>query len=167
MVVELTLRLVRHGRTTWNDEHRYCGHADVPLSAAGREELVPLPATEYRSVWSSDLRRCRDTATALGLRPVCTADLREFDFGEIEGATWDTLDATIRTALLDYESFAAPGGETVAEFAARVEGFVDSLPAGHHLLVTHGGVIQHLLWRAGDDRRVAPGEWIDLAISRR
>lgn len=163
----MTLRLVRHGRTAWNDEGRYCGHADVSISAAGRDALAPLPAMEYQSVWSSDLRRCRETAVALGLRPAFSAALREFDFGEIEGATWDSLDAKTKAALLDYETFAAPGGETVAAFAARVEGFVDALAAGHHLVLTHGGVIQHLLWREGDDRRVAPGEWVDLAISRR
>ncbi|KAG5185301.1 histidine phosphatase superfamily [Tribonema minus] len=35
-----TLVLVRHGESTWNDENRFTGWADVPLSEAGKKEAV-------------------------------------------------------------------------------------------------------------------------------
>mmetsp|Transcript_20307 Transcript_20307/g.30014 ORF Transcript_20307/g.30014 Transcript_20307/m.30014 type:complete len:302 (-) Transcript_20307:18-923(-) len=37
---EYTLVLVRHGESTWNDENRFTGWADVPLSARGKEEAI-------------------------------------------------------------------------------------------------------------------------------
>ncbi|MEQ8842577.1 MAG: histidine phosphatase family protein [Acidimicrobiales bacterium] len=165
----LTLRLLRHGTTEWTEAGRYCGHADPGLNETGRLALrsVWLPESVYRSVVCSDLRRCRETAAALGLAPTLTAALREFDFGAIEGATWEELDDDVRTALLDHDSFVAPDGESVEGFGARIDTFVEGLDDGRHLLVTHGGVIQHLLRRAGVDRHVGPGEWVDVEISPR
>ena len=167
--MDLTLRLLRHGQTEWSDAGRYCGHHDVPLSIAGRQALggVALPPADYTSVRCSDLRRCRETAEILGFAPTLEPALREFDFGRMEGLTWDELGDRDREALGDYDNFVAPGGESVASFRVRVEAFVDTLPSGIHLLITHGGVIQHLLRRERVDRRLAPGEWIDLVVSRR
>ena len=36
------LLLVRHGETTWNDQARYQGHTDVPLSPRGWVEAELL-----------------------------------------------------------------------------------------------------------------------------
>jgi 2,3-bisphosphoglycerate-dependent phosphoglycerate mutase len=167
--VGLTLRLLRHGRTEWSDTGRYTGHADVGLTASGRKELaaVELPPTDYASVVASDLRRCQETAELIGVAAVSSRELREFDFGRMEGATWDDLDSTTQAALLAYDDFVAPGGESVEAFGTRVDSFVAGLADGHHLLITHGGVIHHLLRREGVARHIAPGEWIDLELSRR
>lgn len=165
----LILRLLRHGRTAWTDEGRYCGHRDIALNEAGRRSAMTL-ALEMREidlVQTSDLRRCVETSSLAGLDAAPTSALREFDFGEIEGATWDDLEPATQNGLLAFDDFVAPGGESVADFAARIDAHIDTLPDGHHLLVTHGGVIRHLLRREGRDGRVAPGTWIDLAVSRR
>lgn len=169
MVVGLTLRLMRHGATEWTEAGRYCGHTDIGLSGEGRLSLrsVVLPPASYRSVVCSDLRRCRETAEVLGLSPVVDPALREFDFGALEGSTWDEIGAETRAALLDYDAFVAPNGESVVGFGARVDVFVDALPAGMHLAITHGGVIQHLLRRAGRREHVGPGEWVDVELNRR
>lgn len=165
----LTLRLLRHGPTEWTDDRRYCGHRDVELSAAGRRTVLQteLPAADYVSVVSSDLLRCRETAELLGFVPALDPALREFDFGRIEGHTWDQLDRSTQDALATYDGFVAPGGESVATFGRRVDAFVDSLAPGHHLVITHGGVIRHLLRREGIERHVGAGEWIDLEFNRR
>src|SRR5712691_6348769 len=89
-----TLLLVRHGETDWNAEHRWQGHADVPLNARGRkqakalaEELAPQGVD---AIYTSDLSRARDTAAIVGERlgvpVVLDPDLREIDVGSREGA---------------------------------------------------------------------------------
>ena len=43
------LYLVRHGVTKWNDERRFQGHSDVPLSELGRlqaEKAIITQAAE-------------------------------------------------------------------------------------------------------------------------
>ena len=59
----------RHGRTTWNAEHRFQGQSDVPLDAVGVEQArraaVELAALKPSVIVSSDLQRARDTAAAL------------------------------------------------------------------------------------------------------
>ena len=42
MVMRITLHLVRHGRTLWNEERRYLGHEDLGILVEGREQLLPL-----------------------------------------------------------------------------------------------------------------------------
>ena len=36
------LALIRHGPTSWNEEHRLQGQADIPLSADGRAKVRAL-----------------------------------------------------------------------------------------------------------------------------
>ena len=161
----MRLRLVRHGETDWSAERRYTGHSDVPLNAVGvaqAEALASIAEGPYDSIWCSDLTRCVETARLMGVDAMPTPELREFDFGDLEGKRWDDLDELIRQGLLDFDGFVAPGGESVAEFGARIDAFVHDLGRGHHLLVVHGGVIRHLLRRSGVDADVRPGTWRDL-----
>lgn len=162
-----TLRLVRHGETEWAAEGRYAGHTDLALNAVGvaqAQALASIAYGPYDSVWSSDLQRCVETARLMGVEAEPTPALREFDFGDIEGARWEDLDARIQQGLAEFDGFVAPGGEAVAAFGARIDGFVDGLGSGHHLLVAHGGVIRHLLRRMATDADVRPGSWRDLRL---
>lgn len=165
----LTLRLLRHGATDWSDAGRYCGLRDIDLNPDGRQAaaVLAIDHDEFDLVQTSDLRRCVETASLAGLDAVPTSALREFDFGEIEGRTWDELDAAMQDRLVAFDDFVAPGGDAVADFAARIDAHVAGLPDGRHLFVTHGGVIRYLLRREDQDRRVAPASWVDLEINRR
>src|SRR4051794_28670407 len=84
------IALVRHGQSTWNAESRLQGQADPPLSELGRREAAALaPALAgfaAERVLTSDLRRARETADALG-RPGGAPDpaWREIDVGEWAG----------------------------------------------------------------------------------
>ena len=163
----LTLRLVRHGETDWSAQRRYTGRTDVELNAAGRaqaERLRVIVADDVDAVWCSDLQRCVETARLMGVDAVVTAALREFDFGTLEGKRWADLDEPTQRGLLDFDGFVAPGGESVDDFGCRIDAFVDGLAPGCHLVITHGGVIRHLLRRAGADVDVRPGTWRDLRI---
>ena len=144
----MTVFLVRHGQTQSNLERRYIGVSDEPLCRQGREALVGgrLPAVER--VYSSSLRRCRETAALLypGMEPELVPDLRETDMGAFEGHTYGELkDDPAYQAWLDSTGTAAPpGGEskeavrrrTVAAFLSIVE-----RPADRIALVVHGGTV--------------------------
>ena len=160
--------LMRHGATEFSEAGRYCGHTDAPLSSKGRRQARSTRSNvtkiAYQHLWSSDLRRCVETARlATGQEPVIDNRIREFDFGRIEGMRFDDLTLDLQNGLITFDDFAAPGGETAAVFRARIKPFLDGLPAGRHLVVTHGGVIRLILRQTGNDGSVAPGDLIHIA----
>jgi 2,3-bisphosphoglycerate-dependent phosphoglycerate mutase len=161
VTVEVTF--VRHGRTAWNAEHRLLGWADVPLHNVGEEQARVLGqmfhGARFDAVWSSDLARAVATSRLAGWTAEPDVRLREIDFGALESQTWEKLDPTQREALVAFDGFQAPGGESVADFVDRIVDFLDSLPPGSHLVVTHGGVIRAVLRMCGASGTFpAPGE---------
>ena len=151
-----TLLLARHGQSDWNAERRWQGHADRPLTERGRlqaEALAErLAEIDLDAVYSSDLRRARETAAVvaetkgLGVREV--RDLREVDVGSWSGLTR----AEARERLPDaYVRWLDGGqgwtdGETYEDMSARVLDavweIVRSHPEGRVLVVSHGGPIR-------------------------
>jgi broad specificity phosphatase PhoE len=95
------LLFVRHGETDWNAEGRLQGHTDRPLNDYGRRqarELAERLAEDgVAAIYSSDLRRAKETAEIVGGRlglPVVTdPDLRERNWGSWEGLTPAERDA--------------------------------------------------------------------------
>ena len=108
------------------------------------------------AVWSSDLARAVETAKIAASPPTQDRRLRELDFGELEGKGWNDLLPEMRRALLAFEGFQAPGGESLDQLRFRVDEFVKELVPGEHLVVTHGGVARLLLRNAGRDQVLAP-----------
>jgi alpha-ribazole phosphatase len=172
-----TLLLARHGETDWNRARRWQGHADRPLTARGRTQAADLAARladiALDAVYSSDLRRARETAepvaTTHGLELVQLPELREVNVGSWQGLTRD--EAEIRfpggferwreggTGWDDGESY----GEMSARVLAAVEGIANEHRGGRVLVVTHGGPIRAIHGAAlGMDveayRRIRPVE---------
>lgn len=91
--------LWRHGRTTWNVEHRFQGQADPPLDEVGRGQsdtaAALLAAFSPVAVVSSDLVRAVETARPLAdlLELPINLDprLRERSLGRWEGLTRDEV----------------------------------------------------------------------------
>lgn len=169
MGMGLTLVLVRHGETDWTAERRYCGLTDLALNETGRRQaraLADLATEPFTTAWVSPLRRCRETATLIGLEARVSDALREFDFGALEGKRWDDLDESTRAGLVDFDDFVAPRGESATALGERVDAFVSSLGAGRHVLVTHGGVIRHVLRRSGAEVYVAAGATATVDLAR-
>lgn len=142
--------LVRHGETLWNAQGRITGWSDVPLTERGEAQaraLFPLLAADrFDSVVASDLSRAVQTARlAYGEPQRQLPELRELDFGGLEGLPWADLAEPHRVALLAFEGFQAPGGESTARLRSRVYGFFEGLAPGRHLAFTHGGVLRLLL----------------------
>jgi probable phosphoglycerate mutase len=162
----MTLFLVRHGATDWSEAGRFNGHTDISLNELGRRQATALRPSleqlELDSIFSSDLVRCRETAEIAIGSGTPDARLRELDFGELEGLTWEACSPEVQTALLAFDGFAAPGGEPVAALRRRLAEFIGELAPGRHLLFTHGGVIRLLLRSVGRDERVPPGGLVSL-----
>ena len=153
----MTVCLIRHGRTYYNDERRYQGRRDVPLSERGRRELMPAPIQADR-VYVSPLSRARESATILfpGARQIEVAGFTEFDFGVFEGRT--SLEMADDT---DYRAWVeggcegrCPGGEDLSAFRARTcDSFLtllhDALSRGEErlVIVAHSGTLRAILER--------------------
>ncbi|MDI6814715.1 MAG: alpha-ribazole phosphatase [Dehalococcoidales bacterium] len=155
------LLLVRHGDTELASGERYWGHSDVELGATGlrqAERLRDRLATEkIDAIYSSDLQRALVTAKIIVSRHqldiiTCT-ELREINFGEIEGLTFDEASRLYpevtklwmeRSLKLEY-----PGGESLDQFNSRVNKFVDRLNkyAAEEtiLIIAHSGVLRTLV----------------------
>jgi alpha-ribazole phosphatase/probable phosphoglycerate mutase len=126
----MTLLLVRHVETDMAG--RFCGHSDPELNERGRQQLAGLlnrlSEHSIRRVYSSDLRRARQTAEAIAkhfraelqVRP----GLREIHFGLWEGLSWNEIE--VRDPVLaknwatNHPNSTAPGGESSQQFASRV-----------------------------------------------
>jgi len=160
------LWLVRHGETPASRGRTLAGWADVPLTEHGEDQasaLRPLLAGErFEGVWSSDLRRAVATARLAWGEPQQDARLREMGFGSLEGRLWASLEPQVEEALARFEGFAAPGGETFGDLRARVLSFLGGLPAGRHLVFTHGGVVRLLSREVGEDYFVPTGTLLVL-----
>lgn len=169
------LWLVRHGQTTRNRDGMLAGWDDVDLTAAGESQaraLRPELATQtFDQVWSSDLIRAVRTAQLAWGEPQTDPRLREIDFGALDGRLWETLDPEHKQALLRFEGFVAPGGESLMQLQSRIEDFIHALPPGRHLLFTHGGVIRLLCHRLGHTAFAQPGtvtviDWTNAVLMR-
>jgi broad specificity phosphatase PhoE len=153
----MELWLVRHGESTWNSARRFQGGRDAPLSPRGRRQARALAAglapVRFDALYSSPLRRARDTAApcgaALGLEAVPVADLREIGLGDWEGLTLETVLAQdgdrYERWLREPLAHAPRNGEPMTALAARVQDALARLvarhPGGRVLVVSHGGVI--------------------------
>jgi alpha-ribazole phosphatase len=150
------VELVRHGWTQLNEEHRYCGWSDPPLSTRGRAELEVIrqrnlwPTVER--CWHSDLTRTTETAALLFPNvPAVPMDwLREMNFGAFEGRRYDELkhEPAYLNWITNIETASCPQGESKLQFETRValgwQTFLDQAAAQkitHAAVVSHGGVI--------------------------
>ncbi|RDI94734.1 histidine phosphatase family protein [Meiothermus sp. QL-1] len=153
--------LVRHGETLWNAEGRLTGWSDVPLSPKGEDQARRLGdwlrRERFEGVLASDLRRAVETARLAYAEPELQLEaLREIDFGELDGLPWAALPEVHRQALLAFEGFQAPGGESVEAFRRRVFGVLEGLGVGRYLVFTHGGVLRLVLRALGRDTFLPP-----------
>ena len=159
----MRLVVVRHGATANNLAAQFTGQLDVPLSPLGERQALALAASlaqeqqeRFDALIASDLQRACATlaplAEALEQPFRRDAALREIGVGVWEGQSG----AAVRTRYPGdierwetSESFAPEGGETLADFRARIVDALDrtlsEFPHGSVLWVTHGGVIGMLL----------------------
>jgi alpha-ribazole phosphatase len=155
------LVLVRHAATDDSYAGRCYGRLDVGLSPEGRRQARALAAAladvSLAAVYSSPLARAVETAApiaaARGLAPVRDERLRELDFGELEGLSYEEIRTErpelFRAWMESPTSVRFPKGEGFADLRARVLPAVEELRERHEgeavAVVTHGGVVRAVL----------------------
>jgi alpha-ribazole phosphatase len=153
----MDLVLMRHPAVAVEEGVCY-GHSDVALadepsvsSTALAMRLATLQVPPPRVLLSSPLLRCATVAAAMagdfGCAHSVDERLKEMNFGSWEQQRWDAIDR----GLLDewatnFEHARAHGGESVAQFVARVQSWLDAFGLTRECspayVVTHAGVIR-------------------------
>lgn len=156
------IHLIRHGMTAGNEEGRYIGSTDLPLSEAGEQRLKAL-AAKYQypqagAYFCSPLKRCTETMRLLypEAKPILIDGFRECNFGAWEGKTAKEI-AAGDPAFASWISgqgkeVTPPGGEsggvfmqrTCAAFEKIVQGLMTS-GITSAVVVAHGGTLMSIL----------------------
>lgn len=154
------IAFIRHGMTTGNEEGKYIGKTDLPLSELGSKALFEkyenLKYPPVERVYTSPLKRCRQTASILlpSSPAVDLQQLREMDFGDFENKKADDLMNDPR-----YEQFIKggldnppPNGESLRQVLSRCyEGLKiiisDMMYQGitNSAVITHSGIIMNMM----------------------
>ncbi len=155
------LILVRHGNTASNSAERFWGRTDVELSAEGIRQAERLrdrlAAEKIGIIYASNLRRTSATAEIIasahqtGIIPC--PELREIDFGKIEGLTFQEISQLypelVESWYAGAYTFRYPGGESLKEVYNRVKKFTRRLEASAPektvLIVAHSGTLKMLV----------------------
>ncbi len=155
------LILVRHGQTDWNKEGRFQGQSDVALSEEGIRQAEDLaahfPVDSVDAVYSSDLIRARRTAEIIanrfGLRVEAKQSLREINFGDWEGLTYDEIILNWPEALSNFlqhpDILEVPNGETFPQVRKRamdaIGDILEEQDGKSVVLTAHGGILRSIL----------------------
>jgi len=166
-----TFVVVRHGRTAGTEAGLWTGGTQPGpgLSSGGRidaAQAADLVARVGRDRWpdlprvsevlASPTVRTQETAAAvgrrLGLHVATEPDLREADLGAWDGLTGEQIDALAPGAVRTWHAtgtLAAPGGESPADVAARVDALLARLTTGREgrsvALVGHTIVVRSVV----------------------
>ena len=151
------LTLVRHGDTEWSLSGRHTGWTDIPLVESGRRQAKllggRLAGRSFALVLSSPLSRALETCRLAGLGDAVTVepDLREWNYGDLEGLTSDE----IRRSMPGWTIWSGPvpGGETADQVGQRADRVIERVMSvdGDVAIFAHG----HLL-------RVLAARWLGL-----
>lgn len=146
----MELLLIRHSITPGNLKGHYVGATDQPLAPQGialaeeRRGTFPQP----QKLWVSPMVRCRQTAELLfpGMAQQQVSDLRECDFGDFEGHTWEELKdiPLYRQWMGGDRTITFPDGESMPAFLERCQrGIRSVVQEGLNQEIELGAVVAH------------------------
>jgi alpha-ribazole phosphatase len=157
----MRLVLIRHAEAEESARGRCYGSLDVGLSAHGRTQCTALARSlaseQVVAVVTSPRVRAVETATAIAkpheVDVRIEPDLRELDFGDLEGRAYDEIAASLPELYAAWMTTPTevrfPGGESYADLHARSDAAVSALRTAHDrqtvVAVTHGGVVRAVL----------------------
>ncbi len=156
------LLLIRHGEPELTQA--LLGKTDSPLSPLGYQQLTACfeYIGSFDQLISSPLSRCKNFALDLSEQLNCDIgiepQLREYDFGDWDGKTFQELQQTQTEAIAAFFADPAnntpPNGETLQQFSQRVETAALTLLEAYSekkiVVLCHAGVIRTLVaWCLG------------------
>ena len=150
----MRLNLIRHGMTKGNEEKRYIGRTDEPLSEAGIAELRKIRYPECSELIVSPMKRCIMTAEIIypHMSMKLCPEFAEIDFGKFEGRNYLELsdDPDYRKWIDSGGSLPFPGGEDIIDFKRRCicefENICEEISADSVVsLIVHGGTIMSIM----------------------
>jgi broad specificity phosphatase PhoE len=156
------LLLLRHGETEWSLSGQHTGSTEIDLTESGRTQAKQAGGVlngfnlDSPVVISSPRQRARVTAELAGL----TVDeisplLAEWDYGEYEGVTTETIRETVPDWLV--WTHGCPGGESVAQVSDRADRAIamayEHLESHDVVFVSHGHFSRAVITR-----------WVELPL---
>ncbi|MBI3876467.1 MAG: histidine phosphatase family protein [Verrucomicrobia bacterium] len=155
------LYLLRHGEVETRYHRIFGGRIDMELSPRGHEQARTLAewlrTVHFNAIYASPMKRAQQTLAPLQHQypaPTHTlADLREVDFGEWTGLSWQQVHDKYKVSAFEWlellERAAIPNAESTRQLRARVEPCLRKIlaecPGQTVAVVCHGGVIRMLL----------------------
>jgi alpha-ribazole phosphatase/probable phosphoglycerate mutase len=150
----MKISFISHGETQFNKSKLITGNSDVPLSIEGEKQVRNITETidtNYTKIYSSQLKRCRQTANIVGMKcnvPIIIDNrLIERNFGSLEGSKISSLGKeTINLDLRQQYDYRAYGGESIEDVKKRVIEFIKDISKKNQnetiLVVTSAGIIR-------------------------
>lgn len=151
------LTIVRHGQTPANLKAVWHGSTNSPLTEHGHNQAAAAAAfieANYKpiaTVYASPLDRAHHTAERiaerLGLVPEIDPDLSEYDLGDWEGMSFESLlhDKKLFDNMRSDPHYRPHGGESPKQVADRLVGSLRAIAARHPgervVVVSHGGAL--------------------------
>jgi broad specificity phosphatase PhoE len=155
------LLLIRHAEVEARYQGVFGGRIDMELSRRGHEQAASLAkylhSKPLSAIYASPMKRVQQTLAPLLIngapKPIIFPDLREVDFGDWTGLSWDEVQEKFGVSAFSWlEQLECGGianadcGETLRE---RVEPCLDRILADHAsqqvAIFCHGGIIRVLL----------------------
>ncbi|ESK97951.1 phosphoglycerate mutase [Moniliophthora roreri MCA 2997] len=173
------LFLIRHGETEWSLNGRHTGRTDIPLTPRGEEqvkqkaqELVGdgnvIDPKNLCTVFVSPRQRAHKTFHLLfehvGIpHHSLTEECREWDYGDYEGL----LSSEIKQKNPSWSIWTdgCPGGESVEEMKARIDGIIAKVREYHRQYYEEGLNTRDVMIVAhGHFSRVFVARWINSPL---
>ena len=153
--------LIRHAEVEARYQGVFGGRIDMELSPRGHEQAAALArylhSKPFSAIYASPMKRVQQTLAPLlvnGIpKPVTLPDLREVDFGDWTGLSWNQVQETFGVSAFSWLEQLECGGIANAEcgetFRERVEPCLEQILAAHPgqqvAIFCHGGVVRLLL----------------------
>lgn len=149
--------LIRHGESVYNVERKFCGWNETDLSSDGYKQVQKMAklvkTLGITRIYSSPLKRARLTAEAISENIIFDDDLRELNFGELDGLTFDFVKEKFPDAAESiYDGkfdCSYPGGESRIDFFKRATGCFEKIinknKSQDIIIVAHSCVIRSIL----------------------
>ncbi|MBR1419893.1 MAG: histidine phosphatase family protein [Selenomonadaceae bacterium] len=158
------LILIRHGQTEWNIIGKFQGQSDTELSSEGirqaellAEHFEEFYANHIDAIYSSDLKRARDTAETLGrkysMEVQLDSRLREVHFGKWEGESISEIKKSdpknFSRLFTSPDLLKIDGGETFEQVQIRamesIREIIDKNSNRTVVVAAHGAILRTII----------------------